>query len=434
MNRRVTAPDAAGGFSPLREALGLDARELTPLLVGRITSAGVEARSFKRAAIVMNQVAGQPVSAKTIERVVHEVGGELARRRDADPKTDDALARRPESPPTLAVVECDGGRIRTREPGHGPGVHHPGEGWRETKNACLIRAERTVSAADPEPEPPACFCDPKHVAKIAETEALSAASALPPPGPRRQASEPSEDAAFVSPSDWHPKRLVRTVLSSMAESKDFGKQMAREAKRRRFGEARAQAFLGDGLPWNWSIWKRHFGDFTPILDFIHVLSYLFLAAKAVHEVAEDAWSQYLAWMRGAWQGEVGQVLEELRVWQAKRGAPPQDAPDHDPRKILAKTIHYLDNNGDRMKYPEYRQGGLPVTTAWMESLVKEVNYRVKGTEMFWNDPKGAEAILQVRAAALSDDQRLTNHLAERPGCPFTRRPQSPKLSTEKIKG
>ena len=50
------------------------------------------------------------------------------------------------------------------------------------------------------------------------------------------------------------------------------KQMAREAKRRRFAEALAQAFLGDGLPWNWSIWKLHFPDFTPILDFIHVLS------------------------------------------------------------------------------------------------------------------------------------------------------------------
>ena len=49
-----------------------------------------------------------------------------------------------------------------------------------------------------------------------------------------------------------------------------------------------------------------------------------------------------------------------------------------------------------MKYPEYRQAGLPVTTAWMESLVKEMNYRVKGTEMFWNDPHGAEAILQVQ--------------------------------------
>jgi hypothetical protein len=434
MSPHAFVPAAAGAFSPLREALGLDSRELTPLLVRRITYAGAEARSFKRAALVMKLVAGQPVSAKTIERVVHDVGAELAQRRDADPKTDDALARRPESPPALAVVECDGVRIRTREPGHGPGVHRTAEGWRETKNACLIRATRTRCETDPEPEPPDCFCDPKHVAKITETEALSVASALPPRESHRQTDAPSEYAGLVPPSRWRPQRLVRTVLSSMAESKDFGKQMAREAKRRRFGEATAKAFLGDGLPWNWSIWKRHFGDFAPILDFIHVLSYLFLAAQAVHEVAEDAWSQYLVWMRGAWQGEVGQVLEELRAWQARLGEPPDHAPDHDPRQVLSKTTTYLENNKDRMSYPEYRRQGLPVTTAWMESLVKEMNYRVKGTEMFWNNPDGAEAILQVRAAALSDDERLAKHLAERPGCPFTRRPQSPRLSPEKIKG
>ena len=105
-----------------------------------MTVAAAETRSFERAAIVMKHVGDQPVSAKTIERVVHDVGWELAERRDADPKTDDALAQRPESPPDLAVVECDGGRIRTREPGHGPGVHRTTEGWRETKNACLIRA------------------------------------------------------------------------------------------------------------------------------------------------------------------------------------------------------------------------------------------------------------------------------------------------------
>ena len=50
-----------------------------------------------------------------------------------------------------------------------------------------------------------------------------------------------------------------------------------------------------------------------------------------------------------------------------------------------------------------------MTTAWMESLIKEMNYRVKGTEMFWNDPDGAEAILQVRAASLCEDERLTKH-------------------------
>src|SRR5690606_40852275 len=87
-------------------------------------------------------------------------------------------------------------------------------------------------------------------------------------------AEEEDDEPLIPPADWRPKRLVRTVLSSMASSKEFGRQMAREAKRRRFGEAQAKAFLGDGLPWNWSIWKEHFSDYVPILDFIHVLSYL----------------------------------------------------------------------------------------------------------------------------------------------------------------
>lgn len=413
--------------------MGLDARELTPLLVRRIAVTAADTRSFQRAAIVMKHGGDSGVSAKTIERVVHDVGAELAARRDADPRTDDALARRPEQPPDLAVVECDGGRIRTREPGHGPGVHRTAEGWRETKNACLIRAARTTSEEDPQPEPPECFRDPKHVAKIAETEALSVAAAVPDASRAVPKDEPTGSEGLVPPADWQPRRLVRTVLGSIAGSKDFGEQMAREAKRRRFAEAGAKAFLGDGLAWNWSIWKRHFADFTPILDFIHVLSYLFLTAKAVHASAADAWEQYLVWMRGAWGGEGEQVLEELCAWRARLGEPPEGASESDPRMILAKTITYLENNRGRMNYPEYRRAGLPVTTAWMESLVKEMNYRVKGTEMFWNDPEGAEAILQVRAAALCDDERLIEHLQTRPGCPFTRRPKTPKSSGEKIR-
>ena len=69
----------------------------------------------------------------------------------------------------------------------------------------------------------------------------------------------------------------------------------------------------------------------------------------------------------------------------------------------------------------------------MESLVKEMNYRVKGTEMWWNDPDGAEAILQIRAAGLSEDHRLARHLDTRLGSPFTRPPKAPRLATEKIK-
>lgn len=404
----------------MRETLGFDARELTPTVVLRITVLAAETRSFARAERTARAVAGLEVSAKTIERVVHDVGRELEQRRDAAGKSGDALARRPEEPPDLAVVECDGGRIRTREPGHGPGVHRTGEGWREDKNACLIRAKRRVFREDPQPEPPACFCNPKHAAKIAETEALSVAAPLVGAPQRVEEEQPA-----CHEEDWRPKRMMRTVLASVANSQQFGRQMAREAKGRRFDEATARAFLGDGLPWNWSIWKEHFRHFTPILDFIHALSYLFVVAKAVHPRPEDAWEQYLVWMRGCWRGEVADVLEELRVWQGRLGTPPPEVPDHDPRRLVAKTITYLEHNERRMDYPAYRRQGMPVTTAWMESLVKEINYRAKGTEMFWNDPEGAEAILQVRAAALCDDDRLIHHLKTRPGHPFNRRPKAP---------
>ena len=413
----------------MREPLGFEARELTPGVVRKIVKLAAETRSYKRGVIAL-QEADVFVSAKTVERVVLDVGGELTERRDA-PQTSLPLARRPENAPALAVVECDGGRIRTRQPGNGPGVTLEGKGWNETKNACLIRADHKTFAEDPKPDPPACFLDPKHVAKIAETEALSVAA--PMAQDETVPKEETPEEVWVSPEEWKPKRQVRTVLSSMASSKLFGRQMKREAKERRFFEAKAKAFLGDGLPWNWSIWKQNFPEFVPILDFIHVLSYLFLAAKAVQEDAQGAWDQYEVWMSGCWRGEVDQVLEELTVWQERLGLPPEDAPTSDPRQIVATTLGYLRNNRERMKYDEYRRQGLPITTAWMESLVKEINYRVKGTEMFWNHPEGAEAILQVRAAALCDDDRLTQHLETRPGFPFTRKPKPANLQPEKIK-
>lgn len=76
----------------------------------------------------------------------------------------------------------------------------------------------------------------------------------------------------------------------------------------------------------------------------------------------------------------------------------------------------------RMDYPHYRRQGLPITSAPMESLIKQINHRVKGTEMFWNDPAGAEVILQPRAAHLCEDGRLHDDLNTRPGCPYVCRP------------
>ncbi|MDY3558859.1 LysR family transcriptional regulator, partial [Gemmata sp. JC673] len=87
----------------------------------------------------------------------------------------------------------------------------------------------------------------------------------------------------------------------------------------------------------------------------------------------------------------------------------------------AQARSYLGNNRDRMNYPRYRREGLPTTSSLVESLVGEINARVKSTQKHWTRPAGAEPILQVRAAVLSQDDRLPRFFAQRPGCAFRKR-------------
>ena len=83
----------------------------------------------------------------------------------------------------------------------------------------------------------------------------------------------------------------------------------------------------------------------------------------------------------------------------------EDDGETSPRRIVAQALTYLQNHQSQMKYAEYRQQGLPITSSYVESAVKQFNQRVKGTEKFWSE-EGAEAILQLRADHLSDDEPL----------------------------
>ncbi|MCC6494356.1 MAG: hypothetical protein IT424_15195 [Pirellulales bacterium] len=127
-------------------------------------------------------------------------------------------------------------------------------------------------------------------------------------------------------------------------------------------------------------------------------------------------------MTSVGRGQVGDVIGELDQHQGRLGPPPDDATAGNPREQLRLRRGYLENNRQRMHYDEYRRQGLPTTSAWIESAVKEMNCRVKGTVMFRNNPDGTEPILHIRAAALSDDDRLPRFLARRSGRAILRRP------------
>ena len=90
-------------------------------------------------------------------------------------------------------------------------------------------------------------------------------------------------------------------------------------------------------------------------------------------------------------------------------------PERLVRTVVASTAK-VERNRERMDYPRYRRMGLPISSALVESLIKQVNYRVKGSEQFWNRG-GLEAVLQVRAAYLSQDGRGEDFHERRPRGP-----------------
>ena len=267
--------------------MGLDSREVTPELTRAAIHLAAEIRSFERAELTTERVLGQKVSRSMIRRLAKQTGGELAELAELDERSDEKEAVVPQ----VAVVSCDGGRIRTRQPGQGRGVHLSGEtGWRETKNASLERmclSPEHDDREDPCPQLPSSFKTPEKVANIAEKP-------LPDVGP----TDDEKPACVVYEG---PQRVLRTALSSMACSDDFGPMMRREATRRRFYDAPLRAFLGDGLNWNWSIWQKHFRTFVPILDFIHAIQYLFNAAMVLGLKQAEGWEIYVRLVTLCWQ-------------------------------------------------------------------------------------------------------------------------------------
>jgi hypothetical protein len=393
--------------------LKLDGHGCSPAILKKVVIAGGQHPSFAGAARLLADLAEVSLSGRQVDRITAEIGGELLQRRDQQTQAFEEKSLRPQvtTVPALAVVEVDGRRLQIRVADSGPGVHDPA--WKEDKVAALVSMHRTTHPDDPHPELPACFRDPAQMAAL--VRGVSHQGALEPVAEDPQAPAPATPAAATERAPaWQPKVLVRTCVATTACSDEFGPMVAAEARARNFPAAAAQAFVGDGQEWNWTLQRRHFPKAVAIADLIHVLSYVYLAAKAVLTTAAGRWSQYLDWAEACWQGRVAEVIAELRTWQEQLGPllTEEEIPESDPRRVVARTLTYLENNRPRMDYPRYRREGLPVTSSLIESLIKQVNYRVKGTEKFW-DPSGAETILQVRAAVLSEDGRLSKHLANR---------------------
>jgi hypothetical protein len=381
---------------------------LTPGTLKKVVHAGVHAGSFRQAEADLHALAELSVSSQRIRRATERIGHERVAQRDEEVERflKLSLPEQQRDPtgqtPPVACVEMDGGRIQIRDRKAKPtrddkphDASRKGRFWRESKVGCLLGMRSETHADDPCAEIPRVFVDPRRMSDISrEIKGFS--------------TEPVCDEEPQEPPDvrrGRPEILAKSVVATREDIHAFGKQLAAAAWQRGFAATDRKAFVADGLPANWTVWRKHFSHYTPILDFVHALMYVYAAAMAGRGF-QEGWEIYRRWADAVWSGRVEEVIGELRQRQQEVGLPQDNDPDHSPRQIVGDTLRYLTNQQSRMRYDQYRREGLPITSSHIESTIKQINRRVKGSEKFWNTD-GAEALLQLSADHLSETDPLT---------------------------
>ena len=380
----------------------------TPGVLRKVVRAGCRSASFVAASEELEGLAELDVSAGRVERWTKRIGDQRVAQVDtlAAAYRELPVPDRRTSPsgqvPPVACVQMDGGRIqiRQRDASDQQEAKENQGYWRESLVGCLLSMTSDEHTEDPCPIIPKTFVDPKRMHDLSrEIKGFSA----PPEG----TEEPLEESPDDRPEK--PKIRVRSVIATRQGVDTFGQRLVAAAYRRGFSASKRKAFVADGAATNWGVHRKHFSHYTPILDFTHAVCYVWAAAMAGRN-CKVAWSDYVEWGQMLWSGQVDRLIAAVANRHQQLGPPP-DGDEKSPAAVVANALGYLKNQRTRMKYHEYRKAGLPITSSYIESTIKQIHRRVKGTEKFWD--LGAEPLLQLTADHLSETNDLDRFWARR---------------------
>jgi hypothetical protein len=137
-----------------------------------------------------------------------------------------------------------------------------------------------------------------------------------------------------------------------------------------------------------------------VIDFIHVLEYLWKAAWCFHAPRDPAMEHWVtAQGLDILHGRAGDVITRIQALAAAH--PPRPGGEH--AKIIRKTLHYLDAKQPYLDYPRALAQGWPIATGVIEGACRHlVQDRMGITGARWSLP-GAQAMLWLRAIAASGD-------------------------------
>jgi hypothetical protein len=264
--------------------LHLGTEDFSPRVLAMGVRQASKAASFAEASDDLRELAEVKISATHLQRLSERIGTEWAKIRDEDVEKFRHLKLErtyKESPRGAAAVMLDGGRLQTRAEDGGRGVKDAS--WRESKVACCLTLQTKPQDTDPQPEPPSKFLEPTEAARLASGVKRRSRPAVERNKEERgKRKKPRCKRKKRGGKRRRKQTQVRTVVATMENSDVFGWLVAAEVHRRGLDRAVRKGCVCDGQAYNWSIYEMHLlpAGFVAILDFLHLLAYLYDAVHA----------------------------------------------------------------------------------------------------------------------------------------------------------
>jgi hypothetical protein len=358
----------AANVHPLDERLGLPLVKQSHGLA-KMTAAAA-------AAVSIGQACAQ-VSARTGNKLGTRQAQQLVRGAAAD--FDDFYAARqppPAGPGQVLVLSCDGKGIAVR-----PGQLRP-------------RSAQLAAKAVPKQDGRLSRGEVRTRKRMAEVAAVFDLTPVP---------RTAMDILGPGPRPPGPKATGKWLTASItADAADVVAAAAAEADRRDPGRQRTWIALADGnkdqIRWLSAQAAARGIDMPVLVDFIHVLEYLWDAAWCFFpEASPDAGPWVRDRAAAILDGRAAQIAAALRADTAASGLSPAK------HKTATRTARYLEAKAPYLDYPTALASGWPISTGVIEGACRHlVKDRMDITGARWGTDT-AEAILKLRALQANGD-------------------------------
>ena len=374
--------DRASRFA-LDSRLGLP-REIYSLALRKRVAEETRAQSWDQAVARVAATTGGHVPKRQAEEIVQRAAQDFdafyVERKRAEPANDTA------GPEKLLVLSSDG-----------TGVAMIPDALRDATRKQAAEAERDEARGDPTE----VRVLHKHTKRMATVTAIwdQTPSVRTADDIVHKLRGEGEEPVRVMPRPEH-KRVAANVDKSLAESVS---EMFDEADRRDPKRERTTEVLVDGNLHQVDVIEKAAAkrgrSITLVLDVLHALHYVWLAAMAVQKgdaKKADAWvRRILRWLLVA--AHPTDVIAGIA-----RAASLAELTD-EQRGPVDQCINYLTDNVERIRYPQFLARGMPIATGVIEGACRHlVKDRLGITGARWG-LAAADAVLRLRALSTNGD-------------------------------